>query len=213
MAETAPPRRWPVIPTIIVAIACAIMIALGIWQLQRKGEKEAMIALHQRNVAMSAEIAFPELGPVDEALYYRRSSVTCLETAQNAVRGAKGPNGTTVWQMIVDCRTGAEGPGALVALGTDADPARKPTGGVGQVKGIIVPGPDQPTLVDRLLGRAVPPRALLLADPPAQGWAANARPAPEDAPNNHLAYAVQWFIFALAAAVIYVLALRKRLRG
>jgi surfeit locus 1 family protein len=29
-------------------------------------------------------------------------------------------------------------------------------------------------------------------------------------PNNHLLYAIQWFFFALAAAVIYVLALRRR---
>jgi len=32
-------------------------------------------------------------------------------------------------------------------------------------------------------------------------------------PNNHLAYAVQWFLFALVAGVIYVIALRRRLRG
>jgi surfeit locus 1 family protein len=28
--------------------------------------------------------------------------------------------------------------------------------------------------------------------------------------NNHLLYAGQWFFFALAAAVIYVLALRRK---
>ena len=31
-------------------------------------------------------------------------------------------------------------------------------------------------------------------------------------PNNHLAYAVQWFLFALTALVIYAIALRKRLK-
>ena len=39
-----------------------------------------------------------------------------------------------------------------------------------------------------------------------------AAPDPGDLPNNHLAYAGQWFLFALAAAVIYVLALRRRRR-
>jgi surfeit locus 1 family protein len=39
----------------------------------------------------------------------------------------------------------------------------------------------------------------------------NARPDPNDIPNNHLSYAVQWFLFALTALVIYGLALRKRL--
>jgi surfeit locus 1 family protein len=29
-------------------------------------------------------------------------------------------------------------------------------------------------------------------------------------PNNHLSYAVQWFLFAAIASVIYVLAVRRR---
>jgi surfeit locus 1 family protein len=37
-------KRWPIIPTIIVIIAVGIMIGLGVWQLQRKAEKEAMLA-------------------------------------------------------------------------------------------------------------------------------------------------------------------------
>jgi surfeit locus 1 family protein len=39
-----------------------------------------------------------------------------------------------------------------------------------------------------------------------------APPDPADIPNNHLAYAGQWFFFALTALVIYVLALRRRWR-
>ena len=36
--------RFPLIPTVLVAAAVASMIGLGVWQLQRKGEKEALIA-------------------------------------------------------------------------------------------------------------------------------------------------------------------------
>lgn len=206
-------RRWPIVPTLIVAAAIATMIALGVWQLQRKGEKEAMIALHQRNVALSAEVTFPLLAPVDPALYFRRSTVTCLEPISASPRAGRDGSGASTYQMVTDCRTGAEGPGVLVSIGTDADPARKLDWKGGPVSGIIIPGPDQPSLIARISGRAVPPRAMLLADPPVPGWGASARPAPEDQPNNHLAYAVQWFIFAAAAALIYTLALRKRLRG
>jgi surfeit locus 1 family protein len=53
-------------------------------------------------------------------------------------------------------------------------------------------------------------RIRLVADTPPQGLQASARPNPEDLPNNHLMYAFQWFFFALVAAVIYVLALRRR---
>ncbi|MDB5686282.1 MAG: surfeit locus 1 family protein, partial [Rhizorhabdus sp.] len=38
-------------------------------------------------------------------------------------------------------------------------------------------------------------------------------PSIADIPNNHRGYAVQWFIFALTAAIIYAIALRRRLRG
>ncbi|MBU6269649.1 MAG: SURF1 family protein, partial [Sphingomonadales bacterium] len=64
----------------------------------------------------------------------------------------------------------------------------------GAVAGVIAPGP------------------RLVADPPLAGLAANARPDPGTIPNNHLSYAVQWFLFALTALVIYAIALWKRLR-
>ena len=50
----------------------------------------------------------------------------------------------------------------------------------------------------------------LVAARPAPGLVASAPPSPDAIPNNHLAYAIQWFIFAGIAAVIYVLALRRR---
>ncbi len=56
-------------------------------------------------------------------------------------------------------------------------------------------------------------RARLIAAPPLAGLAANAAPDPTDIPNNHFSYAVQWFLFAATALVIYALALRKRWRG
>jgi cytochrome oxidase assembly protein ShyY1 len=62
-------------------------------------------------------------------------------------------------------------------------------------------------------GTVVPTGELgfkIVADPPLAGLEANAKPDPGDLPNNHLAYAGQWFFFALTALVIYVLALRRR---
>jgi surfeit locus 1 family protein len=37
-------------------------------------------------------------------------------------------------------------------------------------------------------------------------------PSTDTIPNNHSSYAVQWFLFAVLAALIYGLALRKRWR-
>jgi surfeit locus 1 family protein len=50
----------------------------------------------------------------------------------------------------------------------------------------------------------------VVADPPLGGLVANAQPDPRSLPNNHLSYAVQWFLFAITALVIYGLALWRR---
>ena len=41
-------RRLPLIPTIVVAAAVAVMIGLGVWQLQRAEWKERLIARYTR---------------------------------------------------------------------------------------------------------------------------------------------------------------------
>ena len=53
---------------------------------------------------------------------------------------------------------------------------------------------------------------MLIAERASEGLEPVAPPSVEDVPNNHLAYAVQWFFFAAVAAFIYVLALRRRKR-
>lgn len=210
--ETPPPtRRWPLVPTLLVLAAVAVMIALGVWQLQRKGEKEALIALYQRNSAMMAPVAYPALPPVPDAMLYRQSSVVCLEPVRWDQRGGADRAGGTGIRMIADCRTGAEGPGVLVDVGI-GDDFTPPDWHGGTVQGTIVPGPEQPTLIARMTGRAVPARAMLVAAVPVPGLRASAVPSAADTPNNHLAYAGQWFLFAAAALVIYILALRRRWR-
>lgn len=212
MTETTrPARRWPLIPTLLVLAAVAVMIALGIWQLQRKTEKEALIALFQRNTAMSSLVTYPELPPVPDAFLFRKSSVVCLEPVRWDPRSGTDRKGTAGIRMIADCRTGAEGPGVLVDVGIGDDFTPPPWKG-GTVQGTIVPGPEQPTVMERAMGKAVPARAMLIADVPVAGLRASAVPSAENTPNNHLAYAGQWFLFAAAAFVIYILAVRRRLR-
>src|SRR3546814_16021992 len=110
----APPRRWPLVPTLIVAAAILAMIALGVWQLQRKGEKEALIALYERNRTMSATVAYPALPPVPDAMLFRQSSVPCLEPVRWATRRGNDRRGKSGIRQVAACRPGAEGPGGLV---------------------------------------------------------------------------------------------------
>jgi cytochrome oxidase assembly protein ShyY1 len=55
-------------------------------------------------------------------------------------------------------------------------------------------------------------RLRLVAATAPPGLEPSAPPSVAAIPNNHRSYALQWFLFAFIAALIYLLALRKQLR-
>ncbi|RYE78484.1 MAG: SURF1 family protein [Oxalobacteraceae bacterium] len=177
------------------------MIALGVWQIAvRLPEKEAQLAQLAGNPA-KPQIGFPKFP--DDSLLFRRASGYCVEPVSSQLTGA----GSAGFRFIVECRTGGlEGPGMLVQLGTTRDPNAKPVWKGGQVQGRISHAPDGRSMLLSLFDRT-PKRLMLIADTPAAGLTANGTPDLSSVPNNHLAYGVQWFLFALVAGVIYVLAL------
>ncbi|MES2338980.1 MAG: SURF1 family protein [Pseudomonadota bacterium] len=192
--------RAPVIPTIVVTLAVAIMIALGVWQLTiRLPEKEAELALLARNPTLPA-IAFP--AGRDDSVLFRRATLDCRPPVTIARAGA----GNAGYRLIATCAGGQ-----LVQLGTIRSPNGTTDWSGGRVTGRISHAPDGRPLIATAFDRSSKP-LLLVADTPAPGLIANATPDWRSVPNNHLAYAVQWFVFASIAAVIYLLALRRRTR-
>lgn len=203
-------RRMPIVATILVGLAVAAMIALGFWQLQRRDEKEALLARLAANQHL-APIAFPAI-PVGDDLLFRRASVFCLKPVSWQSRGGHDAAGRPGWRQIAACSTGAEGPGVPVQIGIAAKADAKPSWPGGRVSGYITHAPDSLPSIAALFSNA-PKTLMLVADPPLAGLAANPPADLSAVPNNHLAYAVQWFLFALVAAVIYAIALRRRMRG
>jgi surfeit locus 1 family protein len=201
-------KRVPVIPTLLVGLAIVAMIALGVWQLQRRAEKEALLARYARNVTLPP-MAFPRI-PDDSTLLFRRASAFCLQPVSFAIEGGRNARGGTGWRQIAQCRTGAEGPGFAVQIGFGKDPHAKPDWKGGPVRGYITYALDHEPLIAALVGNGAPRMLMLVADPPAPGLDPNPGPDLAAVPNNHLAYAVQWFVFAALAAIIYALALRRR---
>lgn len=202
--------RFPLIPTILVAAAVATMIALGFWQLRRADEKAALQFQYERNAGLPL-MALPPGAVADESLLYRRAAAFCLEVTNWRTTGGKAASGRGGTRFIAECRTGAEGPGFAADMGVSPDPKAKPGWRGGEVVGRIAAEPRSGGLLERLSGKSPPPRPMVVAEQPAPGLEASARPAAE-APNNSFAYAFQWFFFAAAAALIYVLALRRRQR-
>lgn len=205
-------KRLPLIPTLIVAAAVAVMIGLGIWQLQRVGQKAALIAMVKANPGKSST-SFPAHGPVDPAILFRPSSVVCLRVVGWQVEGGRSADGSVGYRLIAQCATGAEGPGALVNIGVAGRADMKSNWKGGRIEGWLSEEPDHRSVLTRALGKTVPLRPMLIARTPAPGLKAPAPPRADDIPNNHLAYAIQWFLFAGMAVVIYLLALRRRGKG
>jgi surfeit locus 1 family protein len=189
-------RRLPVIPTIIVAAAVAVMIALGIWQLRRAHWKEALLARYAEAEKLPP-IAFPSEPLHDAQLpLFRHATGVCLRPVTKRAVAGENVGGEPGYVQIVDCVTGAEGPGMTVELGWSKDPNAKFRWPGGPVSGIIAP--DRRSRM-RLVAASAPP-----------GLEPSAPPSLSTIPNNHRSYALQWFSFALIALVIYGLAVRKR---
>jgi len=202
----------PIIATIVVLLAAAAMVTLGVWQLQRKGEKEAVLALAASNPSRPA-VAFPTLPPVVPEMLFRQSSVHCLRVVSWIEEAGRAADGSMGYRYIANCATGAEGPGVLVNMGVGGKPDLTPAWTGGQVDGWISEEPDHRSLIARIFGKAPPLRPMLIAKAGAPDLKPSAPPKVDDIPNNHLSYAVTWFVFAVLALAIYPLAVRYRARG
>lgn len=200
--------RLPMIPTMIVALAAAAMVALGVWQLRRADEKAALLQTLAAN-QHQPPIAFPAI-PIGDQLLFRRASAFCLSVTGWTTQSGRDAKGQSGWRKIAQCRTGAEGPGFQVQLGIGGDPNAKPNWKGGKVSGFISHAPSATPLIASMLGGGGPKTLMLVADTPPTGLRANAGPDLSAVPNNHLAYAVQWFVFAALAIIIYAVALQRR---
>lgn len=191
-------RRVPVVATIVVVAAVAVMIGLGVWQLQRAKWKEHLLARYAAAEKLPP-IAFPTTPLRDDQLpFFRSATGVCLRVVGQRAMAGENRAGEPGYVHIVDCTTGAEGPGMSVEVGWSKDPNAKVDWSGGPVSGIIAP---DRRMRMRLVAASAPP-----------GLEPSALPSMASIPNNHRSYAIQWFSFAGIALVIYALALRKRLK-
>ena len=203
-------RVVPIVPTIIVALAVLLMVRLGFWQLHRLHEKEALLARYAANAA-KPPLPVAALFPIRDDALYRRSSAYCLNVVKWQAEAGRGADGASGWRHIASCRTGAEGPGIVVDMGVSAESAAPAWNG-GPVSGRLTQAPNSQPLVARLLGKPIVSSPMIVSDKAALGLKPTAQPNPSDIPNNHLAYAVQWFLFAAVALIIYGVLLWQRAR-
>lgn len=192
MTEAVPgTRKLPVLSMAIALVAIGLMIALGLWQLGRLHEKETLLARYAQARTIPAEVTWPREQAAQRDLLYRRAWLTCDAVADHSSMAGRNARGEAGVAQTARCML-PDGARALVVLGWSRQPNAAANWQGGEVHGVIAPGP------------------RLVANPPLDGLEANAIPDPSEIPNNHFSYAIQWFLFAATALVIYILALTKR---
>ena len=203
MAGRPPPAtgRLPIVATIAVAAAVLVMIGLGVWQLQRADEKKALLARYEAAQGLPP-ITYPTLPLGEELPLFRHATGNCLRPVGRRSVAGQNAAGETGYAHVVDCTTGAEGPGLSVEVGWSKDPNARVDWAGGLVSGVIVP--DRRTRM-RLVAATAPP-GLQPSKVPEVASASAVSPA------GHYGYAATWFSLAVVALVIYVLALRKSWR-
>ena len=194
--------RVPVLATIMVAAAVALMIWLGLWQLDRAKWKAGVLAQ-----AAAAEklppIAFPtRLAPGEKLPLFRHATGVCLKPlGQRAIAG-QNAGGDSGYAMIVECSAGAPGARMAVQVGWTKNPNAKVNWPGGPVSGVIVP--DSRSRI-RLVAASAPPGLEPSRVPDTSSISSIT-------PSTHHGYAATWFALASAAALIFALALWRRMR-
>ena len=194
-------RRLPIIPTLVVVAAALTMIALGVWQLQRAEQKKALLARYAAAQGLPP-IAYPTVPLAEPLPLFRHATGVCLRPVGKREVAGENAAGETGYAHIVDCATGAEGPGMSVEVGWSKDPNATWSWNGGPVSGIIVP--DRRSRL-RLVAATAPPGL----QPSKVPEVSSASPV---SPSGHYGYAATWFSLAVVALVIYALALGKRWR-
>ena len=184
-------KRLPWLATLVVLAAVATMVALGLWQVGRAVEKERLLAQYEA-VAGLPPVALPAAGTAggEPAPLFRRTRADCIAPGPSRVVAGRNREGRSGFSHWVECRGG---PRADIGWSDRPTPVRWAGG---PLSGIIAP--------DQQRG------FRLVADRGQAGLAASSAPNVADIPNNHRSYAFQWFAFALAALIIFGLALRAR---
>ena len=203
-------RRY-LFPLILGVLGCAILISLGVWQLHRLAWKEAMLADIQRSIE-GAPVPLP--AAVDPSMKYLPVTVSGTTTGQeiDVLSGTRESGGG---YQIVSALVTDEGRRILLDRGfVDQDHKRDPRPPVRldvvgnlhwpQEKGSATPAPnlDQNIWFARdvpAMAKALGTEPVLVVAAEVRGDAQGVEPIPvaiEGIPNNHLSYAVQWFMIA-----------------
>ena len=221
------PRLWP---TLVAALGCLVLIALGTWQFERLQWKEQLIAERQARLAAPAEILPAD--SVDWAAWDFRK-VRAGGTFRHDLEQLFGAQaiGGQVGHHLLTPLVRPDGPAVLVDRGwvpaDKAHPAARragqierpvEVGGIARYRADDAPGwftPDNKPAeslwfgydlpaMEEALGLELLPVVIEADATPNPGGLPLGGQTRTELPNRHLQYVVTWYGLALALLAIYV---------
>ena len=234
------PSLWAALLTLAVL---AVTVALGWWQVGRAREKQAMIESFQRGTQSSVELRGDVTVDELLRYQHVRAEGQYEPARQILLDNMPSQAGLPGFRVLTPFRReGSErlllvdrGWVSLGATRQDLPPVfvspefravsgrldTLPAPGVrvgdagvaGDTSWPRVLNFPQQQDIEKVLGSKVEPRIVLLDPAAPNGYERVWRPAMQFGPERHLAYAVQWFAFALVALVIFIALSLRRIPG
>jgi len=225
-----PLRQRILFPTIATVVMVVVLLGLGIWQLERRGEKQAILARIDAAEAAPA-IPAPE-APEQFTKIFVSGRIDPTRTARYLSEVRPTRQGEQIGSRVIQPLMLADGLPILVDRGwapevnAVLDTPDSIFEGYARLRddgGSFTPNDDVARLhfyspnaakIGEALGlaRVAPYILVAIAEPPPAGHfplPAQRLPRP---PNDHLSYALTWFGLAAVLSVIYALWLRKAAR-
>jgi surfeit locus 1 family protein len=218
------------VPTLWFVPGFALLLGLGVWQIERLHEKEALIAAIQAGInAPAVPLADALATGAADAEWHHVRVQGHFRHDREAYLFAQGPMGAVGVQVLTPL-VQDNGQATLIDRGfvpeALRDPKSREAGQVegevsltgvlrlSQAPGLFTPAPDPKTRlwfvkdipsIANMLGVTVQAPIVVDADatPNPGGWPLGGRTR-VDIPNDHLQYAITWFGLALALAGVYL---------
>lgn len=218
--------RRLIAPLLFTLIGVAILVGLGVWQIQRLGWKEAMLADIAARIAADP-VALPD-APAQDTDQYRQVAVEgVLEPGVLPVLTSRQPDGPG-FRVISPFRT-ATGRRLLVDRGFVPEALRDavPPGGPVRLEGALfwpnetdgfTPPPDLARNtwfardLDAMAAALGTEPLMVVARAPLTGPWPDPQPISVNIANDHLAYALTWFSLAAIWAVMGGALVRREAR-
>jgi surfeit locus 1 family protein len=230
--------RLPFVATLITFVCIVIMFALGNWQLQRAEQKTARL-LAVELATKTAQVDLQQIlrNNIDEMLDMPVNFEGNADTARYFLLDNKTHNGRVGYQVLVPVQTPtgtvitnfgwvAATKSREVLPSILIDDLKASYAGIislplnnAMVKETALVDGNWPkvlqqtdlNVIQQHYKQKILPFVVLLKDQETSSFVRNWKPVVM-APEKHMAYAVQWYLLAIAALVIFIIAQRKKLK-